>query len=135
MSEQPHPVCVHERVEGRVGVGEHDGRQCERHGHITLWAEQQDAVDYVDGHPAHHEEKQDQEEGGGFTQLLKVGSGLGGLSRMRSSGGRATDGSGCGDSGSRLCEDNSRLGVNKRANARLFSRPHVCSDSSRSSSA
>lgn len=61
MSEQPQPVHVQDQVESRVGVGKQDGCQSGRHGHITVWAEEQDTVD---GHPAHHEEEQDQEEGG-----------------------------------------------------------------------
>lgn len=83
MSEQPHPVRVQDRIEGRVGVEKQDGCQHERHGHVTVWAEEQDTVDEVDGHPAHHEEEQDQEEGGGLSQLLRgarAGFGLRGLS-------------------------------------------------------
>lgn len=57
-----------------------------------MWAEQQDTVNEVNRQPADHEEKQDQEEGGGLPHLLTgVGAGFGhiGLSQMVLSGGRA----------------------------------------------
>lgn len=118
--ERPHPVRIQQRVDGRVGVGEQNGPERERHGDLALWAQQQDAVDAVDGEPAHREQKQDQEERSGLAELpADSHTVFGRVGRSWTGVGRPRFGSGAcrANPGHRLCVNSSALCVNNGPDA------------------